>query len=242
MKSSVQLYAIRALAGRDLEKAIAAAAAIGYQAVEFAGFFDHSAEEVAEWLKKYNVEASGAHVDFKLITEQPDETIAFHKIIGNKNIICPGVWRETPEEFIEDIKKFADVVPKFKAAGMTLGYHNHSHEFQKYNGKYLIDIIGETLPDMTFEFDAYWVYRGGEDAAEYMKKYENRVNLFHAKDGKGEIGTTLGEGDVDLKAVFKFAKEHNFSYAVVESEANEEEDAQIQSITDDYAALIEFMK
>lgn len=244
MKKSVQLYAIRALAERDFEAAIRTVAEIGYEGIEFAGFFGHSAEQVAEWLNKYNLVASGAHVDIKLITEQPDETIAFHRTIGNSNIICPWASMETRAEVEETAARFRAVAPKYKAAGMKLGYHNHSHEFAKDGGECLIDILAaNTSPDeLMLEFDAYWVYRGGADPVKYMEKYADRVNLFHAKDGNGEVGTVLGKGEVDLKSVFAFAKAHNFSWAVVESEASEEELQQIQSIKDDYNELLEFMK
>ena len=53
MKYGVQMYAIRTLCKDDLEAGIRAASEIGYEGLEFAGFFGHSAEEVSGWLKKY---------------------------------------------------------------------------------------------------------------------------------------------------------------------------------------------
>ena len=46
---------------------------------------------------------------------------------------------------------------------MELYYHNHAHEFQKDENKYLIDILAEEMPELKLELDVYWVYRGGED-------------------------------------------------------------------------------
>lgn len=51
MKYGVQMYAIRTLCKDDLEAGIRAASEIGYEGLEFAGFFGHSAEEVSGWLK-----------------------------------------------------------------------------------------------------------------------------------------------------------------------------------------------
>ena len=50
MKKGIQLYAIRSLCSRDLEAGLRTVSEIGYQGVEFAGFFGHSAGEVAGWL------------------------------------------------------------------------------------------------------------------------------------------------------------------------------------------------
>ena len=102
---------------------------------------------------------------------------------------------------------------------MELYYHNHNHEFAKDEDQYLIDILAEELPELKLEFDVYWVYRGGEDPIKYLSRYEGRTGIFHAKDGTMEEGTLAGKGNVDLQAVFDYAKAHDFSWAVVESEA-----------------------
>lgn len=243
MKKSVQMYAIRALASVDMEKALETVSKIGYEGVEFAGFFDHSAEEIAGWLKKYNLEVSGAHVGSELIFDDTDATIAFHKAIGNTRIICPYAAMKTRADVVELAEKYKAVAPKFKAAGMTLGYHNHAHEFEKDNGEYLIDILAaEATKDiLMLEFDAYWVYRGGECPIKYLTKYADRVDVFHAKDGIEEESTTLGEGAVDIKGVFEFAKAHNMAWAVAESEGSQEADSQVEAITKDFAAMVKLI-
>ncbi len=46
MKYGLQLYSIRDMAGEDFEKTLKTVAEMGYDLVESAGFFGHSAEEV----------------------------------------------------------------------------------------------------------------------------------------------------------------------------------------------------
>lgn len=243
MKKGVQLYAVRALASRDMEQALKTAADIGYEGVEFAGFFEHSAKQIKEWLDKYGLEAASAHIAAELITDHAEETIAFHKEIGNSRIACPGVGMKTREDVLEFAKKLIAVAPLYKEAGMKLFYHNHSHEFEKDNGECFIDILAEAVPAdiLELEFDVYWVYCGKQDPIAYLNKYKNRVSIFHAKDGKGTQGTTLGEGAVDIKAVFEFAKANNMEWAIAESEASDEEQEQVKAIAADYAAMVRFM-
>ncbi len=241
MKKSVQLYSVKTLSAVDFEASIRAAAEIGYEGIEFAGFYDHSAQEVKGWLDKYGIAVSSAHVPATEVFDTPEKTIEFHKIIGNDFIICP-YWEMNT---VEDVKALADnfkkVAPIYEAAGMKLGYHNHDFEFKKHEGRCFIDIFAE-LCDVELEFDVYWVYRGGENPVEYLKKYSNRISVFHAKDGDMEKGKTLGTGGVDMKAVFETVKEMKLCWAVVESEATTEADAQVAAIKEDYNELIKLMK
>ncbi len=237
MKYGVQMYAIRTLCKNDLEAGIKAAAEIGYDGLEFAGFFGHSAEEVAGWLKKYGVEAMGAHIPIEEICGDTDNMIAFQKAIGNHRIVCPWSEIKTGADTREVAGKLAVALPKIKAAGMELYYHNHAHEFKKDEDKYLIDILAEEMPELKLELDVYWVYRGGEDPMTYLKKYEGRTGIFHAKDGTMAEGTLAGKGNVDLKTVCAYAKAQNFDWAVVESEATEDLEEQVESIRKDYAYI-----
>ena len=61
MEYGIQMYSLRDITGQDLDGALAAVAAMGYETVEFAGFFGHSAEDVAAMLAKYNLKCSGTH-------------------------------------------------------------------------------------------------------------------------------------------------------------------------------------
>lgn len=128
MKYGVQMYAIRTLCKDDLEAGIRAASEIGYEGLEFAGFFGHSAEEVSGWLKKYGAEAMGAHIPIEEICDDTDNMIAFHKAIGNHRIICPWSEIKTAADTKEVARKLSAALPKIKAAGMELYYHNHAHD------------------------------------------------------------------------------------------------------------------
>lgn len=232
MKKAVQLYSIRLLCEKDMEAGLKKASEFGYQGVEFAGFFDHSADQVKSWLQQYNLEAMGAHVGEDLIFDKTDETIAFHKVIGNTRIICPWADLKTREDVIAFTDKIKAVAAKFKANGMQLYYHNHAHEFEKDNGEYLIDIMADATSkdELMFELDVYWVKRGGECPSGYMKKYADRMDIFHVKDGTETEGTPAGKGNVPLVEVFETAKEIGIKWAVIESEAESSAEIQVEDI------------
>ena len=46
MEYGIQMYSLRDLTDKDLDAALKAVADMGYKKIEFAGFFDHTAEEI----------------------------------------------------------------------------------------------------------------------------------------------------------------------------------------------------
>ena len=96
MNYGIQLYSIRDLAKNDMDAALRHVSELGYEFVEFAGFFDNSAEEIKEMLDKYSLKAYATHTNVSLVSDEMlEETIAFHKAIGCKNLIFPGADLKT---------------------------------------------------------------------------------------------------------------------------------------------------
>ena len=101
----LQMYSVRDITSVSLEKALQKVAEMGYKYIEFAGFFENSAEQVSGWLDKYGLICSGTHTGIGLISEENiDETIRYHKIIGCDNLIVPGCDWSTPEKAEETIE------------------------------------------------------------------------------------------------------------------------------------------
>ena len=70
------------------------------------------------------------------------------------------------------------------AGGIRLLYHNHDFEFEKYEGKYLLDWLYESVPAdiLETELDTCWVKYAGEDPTAYLRKYTGRSPIVHLKD------------------------------------------------------------
>ena len=104
---SCLLYtSIRDLTEKNLEDALRQASEIGYRNVEFAGFFGHSAEEVAAMLRRYGLTTSGTHTGWDAILQNPEEIAEYHKAIGTNHIIIPGtdLWsRKTMDAFVANV-------------------------------------------------------------------------------------------------------------------------------------------
>lgn len=86
------------------------------------------------------------------------------------------------EKSIDFVKRADEMAERLGEQGIELYYHNHHIEFTKYDGKYLLDIFKENTKKMGFELDMHWIYRGGEDPVNFIKKYAGRIRLLHIKD------------------------------------------------------------
>jgi len=217
---SIQLYSVRDLSKDDFPAAIKAVAEMGYSAIEFAGFFGYEAEKVKALLDENNIAVSGTHTGWQEITEENiDKTIEYHKAIGNKYLIVPGGDFSTKEKLDAFIELIGKASPKLKAAGITLGYHNHSHEFvPNTDGLYIFDELFNRT-DIALELDTFWAYCADRDPVELMEKIGDRLIFIHLKDGikESRSGRSVGSGDAPVNRVIAKAKEMGVPM-VVESE------------------------
>ena len=96
------------------------------------------------------------------------------------------------EKTIADIR---EIGKKAHENGLTLLYHNHDFEFVTIDGKYALDILYDTIPSdyLQTEIDTCWVNVGGENPAEYVKKYKGRAPIVHLKDFYGEKSDDMYE-------------------------------------------------
>ncbi len=199
----LQLYSVRDVTGNDLEGALRAVAEMGYKSVEFAGFFGHPAETVRSWLDRYGLTCAGSHSSWDdLVPEKIEETIAYHKALGNKRYIVPGGDLSTLEKIVDMCAIMNRAQLRLAEEGITLVYHNHSHEFVVMPWGSTIHSELEKRANFKFEIDTYWLYNADVDPIALLHRLAGRVEMIHLKDGlKGGIGKSLGSGEAPVLAV-----------------------------------------
>ena len=218
MKYGIQMYSLRDMTGGDLEGALRAVSEMGYRTVEFAGFFGHSAEAVRDMLAKYDLVCVGIHSGLGDLLNNFDETVAYHKTIGNTKYIIPGHDLSTKEKLDTFIAQCNELAPKLREHGIELGYHNHSHEFYEQSEGYYIHKELEERCDVFFELDTYWTFVAKLDPIATLERLGSRVKMIHLKDGNPEgNGYSLGSGSAPVAAVREKAIEMGLDI-VVESE------------------------
>ncbi len=239
MEYGIQMYSLRDLTEKDLDAALCEVAKMGYKTIEFAGFFGHTAKEINEMLDKYDLKLIGTHSEWKDLRDNYEETVRFHKEIGNKRYIIPGADLDTKEQ-LDDFIEFVNYIkPILKADGIDLGYHNHAHEFQPTKEGFYIHKELQERTDLFFELDTYWAYVGGRDPVAELDRLGDRVKMIHLKDGTREgHGLSLGSGTAPVAAVKKRAQETGRDI-VVESEGCDPTGVEEVSRCMDYLKLLD---
>ncbi len=240
-----QMYSAREDAQKDLKKICGELKAMGYDGVEFAGFYGHSAEEIKAILAETGLKAVSDHVSAADMERDLFGVIAFHQAIGCRYIGIPSLGRdERPGEpgFPRMLRKLNRWGRVCKEAGIQLLYHNHDFEFVNVSGVYGLDFLFEAVdPDLVqTEIDVCWVKYAGVDPAEYLRKYTGRAPVVHMKDYVGQKGSgtpyaligqtaqadqgvpfeyrALGHGCQDMKAVTEAAVDAGAEWLIVEQD------------------------
>ena len=221
-----QLFTLRASCktAEDLDASFAKLQKIGYKTIQVSGIGPIPAKVVRETADKYGLEIVCTHRGLDDFKDNLDGVIEDHKILGCK-IIGLG---SMPAAYKEDVKTFLEIIntaaKKLKEAGFQFAYHNHAFEFEKYDGKYLMDILIENTNPDEFKFivDTYWLAIAGQNPAEFIKKLGKRVAAVHFKDlamdGNTAIMAEVLEGNLDWDSIFAACEESAAEYALVEQD------------------------
>ena len=213
----LQLYTIRSVMDEDFRGALEQVAAIGYDEVEFAGYYDRTPEEIGALLTDLGLASPATHIPLNRIREAPDEVLQTATTIGHEYVVCPYLSEEERSS-IDNYRTLAETFSSFGKrctdAGLQFAYHNHDFEFVKMGGTRPYDVLlEETDPEhVKMELDLYWVIEAGHDPLTYIRKNPARYPLCHVKD-RGPDGKMMpvGTGTVDFAALFREAQfEHYF--------------------------------
>ena len=192
----IQLYGVRNTMKEDFYGTLKAVRDMGYEYVEFAGYFDKSAEEIKAALDELGLKCISVHQGLDFYNEDPDAAAEFLKTFGVKYSVIPWYTKEElagSEKWADTVKRFKSVAEVLARHGMTLGYHNHDFEFEKHEGKYLHDYIMEEVPEIAPEFDTCWVHYAGIRPEEKLREFAGKVEIVHLKDF---VCKALGAGPV----------------------------------------------
>lgn len=242
----IQLYSLRTILdgvnkdGKVSEsyiKLLKDLADMGYTSVETANydngkFYGRTPQQFKEDCEKAGLKVLSAHTnrglsdqelasgDFTEAMKWWKQCIADHKAAGMEYIVCP--WMGVPKtmkDLLTQCKYLNEIGKLCKQSGIKFGYHNHSHEFQKVEGKTMYDVMLEnTDPEYVFfEMDVFWTVWGQNSPVNYFKKYPGRFKMFHIKDYR-EIGQS---GMVGYDAIFNNADKAGMENFVVELEQSE---------------------
>ncbi len=186
-KLSVQLWSVKDVINTDFKNTLKKLSAMGFEGVEFAGEFGpfvNDPKGLKTFLDSINLQASGAHVSFEQLDGKNfQQTIEFYQQLGVDTLIV--AWDERawhPEGILEIVKLLNDIDKKITPFNIKTGFHNHHHEFNKFQDSTYWDYLAtHTTESVVLQQDVGWTTFAGKDPIEYVKKYPGRTFTTHYK-------------------------------------------------------------
>ncbi|MFO7732322.1 MAG: twin-arginine translocation signal domain-containing protein, partial [Candidatus Aminicenantes bacterium] len=111
----VQIYSVRGAAGKDFPGVIEAIAELGYDGVEFAGYYGWEAKpkELRKLLDDNGLKCCGTHTGLNTITgDALGATAELHAVLGNAYLIVPSLVAVDEQGWLDLARKFNDILPR----------------------------------------------------------------------------------------------------------------------------------
>jgi sugar phosphate isomerase/epimerase len=246
----LQLYTVRAEMEKGVDATLARVAAIGYTEVEFAGYFNHTPQEIRAMLDRNGLTAPAAHIPFASLGEGWAKVLEDSAVVGHRYIVIPFLdeaTRNEPDAYSRVAEALNRGAEATKAAGMRFAYHNHQFEFASGNGPTGFEtLVAECSPDVLFELDLFWATVGGQDPVALFQRHPGRFPLVHVKDMRQmparepsepmvpserafEQLADVGQGSIDWARIFDQSRVGGVEHYFVEHDHPEAPFASIQA-------------
>lgn len=218
----IQLYTVRDRMAEDLPGTLQKIAQIGYDEVEFAGYFEHTPAQIKGFLDAAGLVSPSAHTSIDAIRTSPERLIETAQTLGNRYIALGWL---APEErrTLDDYRRHIDLVAGFAAqcrgAGLRFAWHNHDFEFTELEGQRPIDLLLDATDSelVQVELDLYWIVKVGVDPLDYFKRYPGRFPLCHIKDMAADGSMAdVGDGGIDFAAILASGDLAGFKHYYIE--------------------------
>lgn len=197
-KIALQMYTLRdyTKTAQDFAQTLERVHRIGYAAVQLSavGAMDGktpqvSAKEARKLMDSNGIRCVATHRNWDSLAHNTDFEIEFHHDLGCDFCAIGGMPTEYNAMGADGYKRFLDesapVIERLNSAGIRFGYHNHAHEFQRYeehHKTYYDTFINSPNPHFLLEIDVYWAAHAGVNPVRLFERLKGRVPLIHAKD------------------------------------------------------------
>jgi sugar phosphate isomerase/epimerase len=236
----VQLYTVRAEMTNGVESTLERVAAIGYEEVEFAGYFGHSPTEIREMLARTGLRSPATHIPPNFEVDAWSKILDDSNEIGHEYVVVasiPQSMRSSLDAWRETGAAMSRAGDRARSAGLQYAYHNHDFEFEEMEGRVAFDVFCEEsdLEFVKIELDLFWIIHGGQDPIEFMDRWPGRIPLVHVKDRTaGGDMVDVGAGVIDWAGIFEHAENGGVEHFFVEHDTP---DGPLRSIAASYGYM-----
>jgi sugar phosphate isomerase/epimerase len=225
---AAQLYTLREFTKTppDIAKTLARVKKMGYNGVQCSALGPIDPKELATILKDAGLACVATHVPIDRLERESHQVIEDHALWGCKYTATGGFFPKeaTTQTWIDFANRYNAIAKKYDGSGLAVGYHNHSHELAKVEGKTGLQIMMEHFDrSVWMEIDTYWIAHGGGDPVQWIGKCNGRIPCIHIKDMAIKLDRTqymaeIGEGNLNWQAILVACKAAGVEHLLVEQD------------------------
>lgn len=201
-------------------------AGAGYEAIELGHTPEQRpASETRRLLDVRGLRSCGVHVGYEQALAQPRIIADYALALGSPMVIVSGVGDTSlgRRAYVEAGARLSEVGNLLQGDGLALAYHNHSFEFEVFDGRRGIDWLYDAMdPGCTrLCVDTYWVRHGGDDPVAWVKRHGSRIASLHLKDMAADAARSfveIGQGLIDFRGVLREAAAAGIEWWTVEQD------------------------
>lgn len=206
---ALQLYSVRHECQNDLFDVLRQVADMGYDGVEFAGYYGHGAADIRKALDDLGLKAEGTHTAIgDLEGDKFAETVEIHHVLGCKFAIVPWIpeeMRNTEQACLVTAARMAELCDKLEGEGLRTGFHAHEGDMRPLeSGKRAWDILAANTPaSFIMQYDTANGMSGGADPVKPITDWPGRSVSVHLKGYANGHGALVGDPDIPWDKVFQ---------------------------------------
>lgn len=226
---AAQLFTLREFTKTpaDIARTLKRVREIGYRSVQLSALGEIAPKELAGILDGEGLSCCATHVSRERMRSQTQAVIDEHKAWQCKYMAVGGFFpketftRALWENFAAD---YSELARTLAAAGLEIGYHNHSQELTRVEGSTPLQMLIEKCSkNVWFEIDTYWITHGGGDPIAWINKVAGRMPCVHFKDmtvtpERQQQMAPVGEGNLNWPGIIDAARRAGAEYFIVEQD------------------------
>ena len=227
-----QMYTLRdhCKTPADIARSCARVKAMGYDGIQASALGPIEPTELKRILDGEGLHCAATHTGLDAMRSSPQKVIADHQILGCHYTAIGGYFpreewtRALWEAFVVD---YNAVAAGFAGSGVSIGYHNHSHELASAQGVLPLQLLVDTLsPSVWMEIDTFWITHGGGDPAAWIDKVAGRIPCVHFKDmminpKREQKMCEIGSGNLNWPRIIESCRQAGVQWYLVERDSGE---------------------
>lgn len=221
---ALQLYTVRDHMARNVAGTLAKVRDIGYEYVEVADTHGLGYAEFRELLGNAGLKPASLMLGYDVVAGDPAAALDAARAMGVKYVAVPMIDpARTPDKdsWLRCARALDAAGARLREQDVRLCYHNHAHEFQQFDGQYILDLLMGAAPNVEVELDVFWVRYAGLNPVMFLEKYKDRTPLVHVKDMadlRSRAFTEVGQGILAWPEILRAAREAGARWYIVEQD------------------------